>query len=60
MLSVDNAQKGIRYGYRFADRLEDLATAPIIWLDGPAAADGLLPLEHDRSSPSGFYRIVAE
>jgi hypothetical protein len=60
VLSVDNAQKGIRYGYRFAERLEDLATAPIIWLDGPAAADGLLPLEHDRNSPSGFYRIVAE
>ena len=60
VVTIDNAKAGLKYGYRFAEHLEDLDDAEVIWLDGPATADGLLPLEHERTTSSGFYRIVVE
>ena len=57
-ISIDNAAKGRSYGYKFAAKLEDLDDAETVWLDDPAAADGALFLEMDRSGSSGFYKIV--
>lgn len=59
-ISLGNATKGVWYGYKFAERLEDLKDAEVIWLAEPATADGVLPLEHERTTTSGFYRIVVE
>ncbi len=59
-ISLGNATKGVWYGYKFAERLEDLKNAEVIWLAEPATADGVLPLEHERTTSSGFYRIVVE
>ena len=59
-IRVDNAKAGVRYGYKFAERLQDVDKAEVIWLDGAAAADGVLTLDIDRTTPSGFFRLVAE
>lgn len=59
-VSIDNAKAGVRYGYKFAERLQDVDKAEVIWLDGAAAADGVLTLDIDRTTPSGFFRLVAE
>ena len=59
-IRVDNAKAGVRYGYRFAERLQDVDKAEIIWLDGAAAADGVLTLDVDRATSTGFFRLVAE
>ncbi len=58
--SIGNAVKGGRYGYRFAEHLRDVDSAPVTWLDTPASADGELPFLFEPATPSGFFRIVVE
>ena len=57
-ISVDNAVKGVRYGYKFSESLEGLATAKTVWLEESATADGLLEIPAGDRGTSGFFRIV--
>ena len=59
-ISIGNAKAGVRYGYRFAERLQDVDTAAIVWLDDSAVAGGDLSIELNGATPSGFFRLLAE
>ena len=61
-ITIGNAAAGRRYGYRKSVTLAGLKDAPVVYLENPAAADGVLTLEIPKAAnePSGFYQIVVE
>lgn len=61
-ITISNAAAWHRYGYKKAATLAALKTAPVVYSDLPAAADGALLVEVPRSTgeTSCFYQVVAE